>query len=554
MKENHSSTPKELPYDEASLKKRTTRDSSEDWWGCSSIEKFVDQGDLFQTHEDAGGWIAYLERFHPRNFWYQDGNTGIWFWYEDYDNWQDTYGADAVMAVYHSGHGGMDSNGVFYLPMGSNWGGQTTGTSNQMRFGNEQVNYIFFSTCLSLRVLDGHNPIRTWQSSNLGFRMLFGFETVSVDDPNYGRYFWEEWNAGDSLSTAWLDASWRIYNGQAPSVVACGATVEEAQNRLYNERHLSWDHVSSNWWEWRWYYTARTATTTREPNLVLPKELLVGDLNPVDVDNQYVTDITERYGIASKLPEIEVPTGQGAFHLKQEQTRAGFKNDGSYQVQLSTPNLSKLERISLSNAKSIAENSLGRFGLDQDVDLIFDRVRMSYAAGGSAENKGSKIAIEGPYITETTIQFKQSINGLPVVTPGVGEVRVSVDNDGSLTNIQSSTRQVAQLSDHPKSTTSVPEEGGGRTPAKSRGNRFAEPKATDIEGYERLLGEEWRKRLAMWVMSGKMPLHYSTVPGTTEIGYDIRSNEARLVAQKIVEIDFGNGYSKLYKLVAPILE
>jgi hypothetical protein len=51
-----------------------------------------------------------------------------------------------------------------------------------------------------------------------------------------------------------------------------------------------------------------------------------------------------------------------------------------------------------------------------------------------------------------------------------------------------------------------------------------------------------------------MPLHYSTVPGTTEIGYDIRSNEARLVAQKIVEIDFGNGYSKLYKLVAPILE
>jgi hypothetical protein len=135
---------------------------SEDWWGCASIEKFADQDNLYYTHEDAEGWIRYLEKFHPRNFWYQDGNTDVWFWYEDYDNWQDTYGSDAVMAVYHSGHGGMDGSEVFYLPMGSNWGGQTTATSNNMRLGNEPVNYVFFlSTCESLRVLDGHNPIRT---------------------------------------------------------------------------------------------------------------------------------------------------------------------------------------------------------------------------------------------------------------------------------------------------------------------------------------------------------------------------------------------------------
>ena len=39
--------------------------------------------------------------------------------------------------------------------------------------------------------------------------MIFGFETNSVDNPNYGRFFFEEWNKNKSFSQAWLDASWR---------------------------------------------------------------------------------------------------------------------------------------------------------------------------------------------------------------------------------------------------------------------------------------------------------------------------------------------------------
>ena len=30
--------------------------------------------------------------------------------------------------------------------------------------------------------------------ANLGLRMIFGFETTSVDNPNYGKYFFQEWN------------------------------------------------------------------------------------------------------------------------------------------------------------------------------------------------------------------------------------------------------------------------------------------------------------------------------------------------------------------------
>ena len=73
--------------------------------------------------------------------------------------------------------------------------------------------------------------------------MLFGFETTSVDNPNYGKYFFQEWNKNKSFSTAWLDASWRISHGQVPSVVACGANQADADARLSSERMFSWAHV-----------------------------------------------------------------------------------------------------------------------------------------------------------------------------------------------------------------------------------------------------------------------------------------------------------------------
>ena len=66
--------------------------------------------------------------------------------------------------------------------------------------------------------------------------MIFGFETVSYDNANYGSYFFEEWNKNKSFSQAWLDASWRIAHDQGPTAAACGATQAEAQDRLFNER------------------------------------------------------------------------------------------------------------------------------------------------------------------------------------------------------------------------------------------------------------------------------------------------------------------------------
>ena len=276
---------------------------STDYYGAFSLEKFAAAGDLTYTHEDAGGWLAYVERFQARNFWYQDAGVGAWAYYEEYDNWQDTYGIDAVMAAYHSGHGNMDGNGVFYAALGTNWGGLgTNAVSSRMALGNEQVRYLFWSTCFSLRVLGGHNPIRTWYGPNLGFRMLFGYETTSVDAPNYGRDFWNQWNRGKSFSLAHLDMSWYdVSHNQAPSVVACGATPAEAQNRLFNERNFFWDSVSKAYWHWRWYYAAGSALAQRGTNLALPQRLATAQLAPPTNGSQALDSVLRRVPVGLQV-------------------------------------------------------------------------------------------------------------------------------------------------------------------------------------------------------------------------------------------------------------
>lgn len=75
--------------------------------------------------------------------------------------------------------------------------------------------------------------------------MLFGFETVSVVDLNYSKYFWEEWNKVKSFSSAWLGASGRISYNQSLSVVACEVKQERAKNCLYNERFFYYNRVNA---------------------------------------------------------------------------------------------------------------------------------------------------------------------------------------------------------------------------------------------------------------------------------------------------------------------
>src|SRR5690349_2240552 len=157
--------------------------TQQDIYFLTSIEDFPPGvGDLGLTHDDAQGFYDYVKQFNTPNGWYKDGSVGQWIYEEKFDNYLDDFGFDPAKVVYHSGHGGMASDGVFSIPVGNDWGGDHWTTSNDMRLGNEYARYVFWSTCESVRVRNGHTPMRTWQAANLGLRMIFGYETVSVDN------------------------------------------------------------------------------------------------------------------------------------------------------------------------------------------------------------------------------------------------------------------------------------------------------------------------------------------------------------------------------------
>lgn len=517
---------------EGAAREGVRANAANDSYGFCSIEDFPPGvGDLGLTHDDAWGFYDYVDQFDTPNFWYQDGGVLAWIYGETYDNWQDFYGFDACKVVYHSGHGTMDGNGVFSMPMGGAWGGTSWAGSNDMRLGNEMARYIFLSTCLSLRVLDGHSPIRTWYASNLGFRMLFGFETVSVDNANYGRYFFEEWNKNKSFSQAWLDGSWRISTGQAPSVAACGATQAEAQDRVNNERYFYWGQVSKNWWAWRWYNAARQIAT-RE--LVLPDGARNASFLPPELSRRHLGELAEHYGIdtrgVSELPEDIQGAVLGAGRDGPTLT---VDRDGVREIRLAQPSGTG-DAPGATEAARVAQAAVQSFGLADNVDLVADRVRNAYTAGASLEER-----VE-PRIQETTVVFNQVVDGVPVITPGIGEVRVSVNSEGTVTTIVDATRQVNDVTDRPAAQ-APSEDGQGRGPGRS-----------GAQSVDELLDEPLQKLLRTRAAAGHAPAWVRTVPDSTDVGYSLRGTHGRMVAQRTVEVDCGQGLRKRYVLEAPI--
>lgn len=500
-------------------------------------------GSLTYTHEDAQGWLNYVNQFTPINFWYTDCGVKPWIYYEPYDNWQDTYGVDAVMAFYHSGHGGMDGNGVFYLPMSAPWGNEgctIVSNSDKLLWGNERVRYIFLSTCLSLRVFDGQNPIKTWHRSNRGWRMLFGYETVSWDDPNYGKFFWEEWNKGKSFSAAWLDASWRIAHDQTPTVVACGATAEEAQNRLFNERYFSRDAVSNAWYWWCW---RAASASLREPLLVVPQNLMVARLQSVAAAQQSAQTLANRFQMNIDIPTGFTATADGSYQVGAGEQSIAYGSDGSINVQFAKANRANRTPLAEQRVTALAQEAVWRYGLDEQVPVVLDQIVSSLEAGGAGDGVGQ---IEGPYTTATIVEFRQLINGIPVITPDAGTVRISIDNDGTVTNVHSSVRAIEQLSSRPTKSVNAPiPEGFSAPPTLS-----PEP-----NNYEQQLAAAFSKQAASWVTKGGgLPLEFTTVPDSTEIGYDIRGDNAVLIARKAVEVNFGSGYRKRYWVTVSLFE
>jgi hypothetical protein len=219
--------------------------------------------------------------------------------------------------------------------------------------------------------------------------------------------------------------------------------------------------------------------------------------------------------------------------------------DGAVDVRLATPQRESTATLGARAARSTAESAISRFGLVTDVDVAFDGIRELREAGGTDDGSGERVA---PRTVETTVEFRQVVNGVPIVTPGAGALRVTIDNEGTVTHIHDSSRPVERLRG---GVGDMPGPDGERIAALA----LPEPGSASADGgIDAVFGPALRDRLLGIAVRGGAALGYEVVPGSTVVGYDLRGDSARPVARREVEFDLGSGLRKRYVLVAPLAE
>ncbi len=498
---------------------------SDDWYGACSLETFNSSSGLTYTHEDTEGFLNYPTGFNPANFWRKDAGVQVWEYEETYDNWQDTYGMDAVAVFYHSGHGGMDSNGVFQAPLGALWDNRDRAYSSNMAFANEELRYLFWSTCYSLRVSGPDNPVRTWWGPNKGgLRMMFGYETTSVDDPNYGKFFWDEWSKNKTFARAFLDASWRISHNQVPVVMAAGANQSEAINRLNTERLFTKAPVTKGWYQWQWIGTLPTRSFINETTIPTQRSGII--LSNKFASDDIIAKLALGVGVTRKEAETILLDANGNRSLSSKDVHTHVTNQGALNIHFGKANVENTSLLNEDKAVKIAQSFINDFELNNGIELALGNTRHKFTCGGTTKGSGT---VTTPSAIETIIQFRQTHQAAKSVNSDHGLIAISIDNDGRIVNVYDSTRLV--LGETNKLT---PDKLWPRDPKGSTGEN---------------IDARFKKKIDRIIADGKGK---SSVLNEA-VGYDFSGNLGSVVHHKEIEVDFGQNLKKRYKVRVPIL-
>ena len=522
-----------MPFAEARLRQvrgeKAVIGGSNDYYGATSLEHFSSASGLTYTHEDAKGFLDYPTSFPGKgaNFWLKDSGVKVWEYEEDYDNWQDTYGMDSVMVFYHSGHGNMDNRGVFQAPLGAKWDNRDWAYSNNMSFANEELRYLFWSTCFSLRVSGPDNPVRTWWEPNKGgLRMLFGYETTSVDDPNYGAYFWDEWKKGKTFARAFLDASWRISHDQVPVAMAVGANQSDAINRLNGERFFTRTPVSKGWYQWQWIGTLPNRSFSYKK--AVPKKLNALLLDNTLFDDDRIAKLANKAGIAKRRSGTIQFDDNGNRSIVDKDIQLNVNREGALNIHFGNANIENTKLLNENRAVKIARRLIGDLGFDKDIELELGNIRHRLTAGGTLKGSG---AMEEAAAVETIVQFRQSHKGVASVNSDHGLIAICVDNDGSVVNVYNSTKRILDEAEKPRSI--IP------SPPDSKKPVYAD---TDAQFKKAIHGIIHRASNSGTEFKGKTQIL------AEKVGYDFSSNLGLVVRQRDVDVVTGKNLRKRHKI------
>ncbi len=171
--------------------------------------------------------------------------------------------------------------------------------------------------------------------------------------------------------------------------------------------------------------------------------------------------------------------------------------------------------------RALTDGALRTFGVTGE--LAFDRVQHSFHAGGTDEGSGERVE---PAVAESTVVYRQLVDGVPVVSRHAGQLRVSIDPAGTVTRIADSRRQVRELHERLRAPRVLPGANGRPVPS---------PQVSDDGDVDRVLRDAWQVQVRRLSATGPLPDRSAPVPDTTEVGYAVRGDEAVLVARREVE-------------------
>ncbi len=442
-----------------------------DMVGTTSVQDFQGtQAQLYNTHASADGFRNYFTTWYTPNFARRDSAVSVWLFHDfsgyNYDLWNSggtDYGVDGVRVMWHDSHGGMSSTNNFVTSMGANWSGKGWNASsgsmalggNYYSYADERLRYMFWNTCNSVMVSGGHDPYSTWGVRSKGIRMVFGYETVSIDSPNYGKYFWEEWNKGKSLSTAWMDASWRINTRQSPSVVAFGANQTEATDRLYNERYMYNGAVYNYWGQWRWYYARSAASTivgdtastnlsddqtdSRQKTLQMPARAQARQVAERGNSNDEVLELSRSFGINLNDTSLIQERPSGIRAVKANNATLVVEQNGNFELLLDQADTTATSDHEVDDAELLrrATELAGELSVLKGQEYRVSMIRDTKESGGFEGFTATTRTVE------KTIIIDQMIDGVAFVDPEAGHLEITFDaHSGQATRLRSSLRQI----------------------------------------------------------------------------------------------------------------
>ncbi|MFN7926433.1 MAG: hypothetical protein U0Y68_00530 [Blastocatellia bacterium] len=313
---------------------------------------------------------------------------------------------------------------------------------------------MFWDTCNSVMVSGGNDPYSTWGVRAKGIRMVFGYETIRLTARITANIFGKNGTKGKSLSTAFLDASWRINNtNQSPAVVAFGANQTEASDRLYNERFLYAGAAANNWGQWRWYYArsaasgkgisvdARAARQTQgqHETLTIPTESRIRQVAQQSNSNDEVMELSRSLGIELEDSNLIQDRPLGLRAIKANNATLVVEQNGNFELMMeANPDLpTRDDEIAddefINRANDLAAQLSVLAGQDYRVNMIRDTKESGGFEGFTAPTR----------TVEKTIIIDQTIDGVSFIDPEAGHLEITFDaRNGQTTRVRSTLRRL----------------------------------------------------------------------------------------------------------------